>query len=946
MNLYPLVVVIDLETTGADPFRDRIIEVGALVLHNGVPGETFDQLVNPGVTLSTQIIRITGITPDMLEGARSQEEVLEEFLAFLPPDAMCIAHNATFDRQFLRQATHERFRHTVMDTVELSRICFPALPSHSLTVLAEIFGVVSDKPAHRALADCEVLAGVWKHLLAKAATIPLPALGEMNRLLEVNPRHPYRDFFQRLAAEQLSHTLGGDGDFRQLFTVLAPGEPRPPRLAEPQLLDRQMVQDWFGPGGEFSRVFPGYENRSGQAEMAVRVADAFNQGSHLMVEAGTGIGKSLAYLAPALSFALANHTPVVVSTNTKNLQAQLFDKDLPLIRKALGMEFRATLLKGRRNYLCLRKLLYLLDQVEAELDQDERMRLLNIIPWSVWTENGDIGENIVAGRPHFAPLWGKLSSSGDECLGRRCGQNRICFLRKARAEAQAADLVVANHSLVMADLNSHLPTLPDYQQLIFDEAHNVEDAVTNQFTVELTHNAFTIPLQRLHRAGRKTPTGLLSGIAAGLAGSTLPEGFAGSAGEVIESTREAVYRALQKVEPFFLTLEAVLANRKTGQSARYTALDKRPDLWAEVEKSRIALFVEIAAILHGLEALVTLIQELDDGSLPYQMEHGRELSAAVQGLRELTNDTVFVLDAASPDYVYWLERTGQKAGYVRAVAAPVAVGALLYEQLYQKKDSVVFCSATLTVKGKFDFMAQRLGVSLINKERLVTFNAGTPYDYHRQCLVLVPVFLPEPGEKDGSYAEELGYFLSDVYRRTEGRGMALFTSYEMLSRVSDIMEGEFLGEGINLLTQGRSGSRESITAIFRRGNRSVLLGTHSFWEGVDIVGDALSCLAIARLPFGVQTDPVVAARCEQVEREGGNAFTDYSLPSAVIRFRQGFGRLIRSREDRGVAIIADRRVAVKRYGQWFRDSLPTQMENFTDRESLLDAIGMFLGNRG
>ena len=276
------------------------------------------------------------------------------------------------------------------------------------------------------------------------------------------------------------------------------------------------------------------------------------------------------------------------------------------------------------------------------------------------------------------------------------------------------------------------------------------------------------------------------------------------------------------------------------------------------------------------------------------------------------------------------------------MAAPVEGGPLLFDQLYQRKRSVVFCSATLTVKNRFDFLARRLGISLIPPERLSSFNAGTPYDYRRQCLVVAPVFLPEPGTKDGDYARDLAVFLSEVFRRTQGRGMALFTSYDMLSRAADILEEELLGDGIGLLAQGRSGSRENITAIFKRGNRSVLLGTHSFWEGVDVAGDALSCLAIARLPFGVQADPIIEARCEKVEADGGNAFMDYSLPSAVIRFRQGFGRLIRSRTDRGVAIVADRRVIVKRYGQWFRDSLPVGTEAYSDREKLLDDIEDFL----
>lgn len=945
--MYPVVVAVDLETTGADPYKDKIIEVGALIIENGVPAGEFSELVDPGMPLSPGIIKLTGITPSMLQGARDQDAVLADFLEFLPDNALCIAHNAAFDRQFLRIATQDRFRHPVLDTVELSRICFPNLPSHSLAVLSETFGFTNEKNSHRALADCETLAQLWDMILEKAREIPLAAIGEMNRLLATNQRHPYREFFAKLGQEKLSEGLGQEAEFANLFKQRKPFTLRDPIDGEGEFnpIDENEVANWYAPDGAFARAFPGYENRPGQMEMAEKVTDALNTGRHLMVEAGTGIGKSLAYLAPVLKFAVDNQTPVVVSTNTKNLQSQLFDKDLPLLRKALNIDFRAALLKGRRNYLCVRKLLYLMDQMETELDGEDRMRLLNILPWSVWTQTGDISENIVAGRPHFSPLWSKLSTVGDECLGRACKRFRTCFLWRARAEAQTADLVVANHSLVFAEIGAKSPALPDYRHLVFDEAHNLEDAATNHLAVELTATRITTPLNRLHRGGRKGATGLMSAMEKAFAaiGGTNPE-VSEMALRRIDDIREAVNRTHTEVAPFFQALDGALSSRKQGESARYRADDKRPAVWEPVEKTQRDLFSILAEVIHGAEGLSGLIRELDESAISYQSEFLRDLEASAAWMREVTEDATFVLQAASNDYVYWLERSGSKVGQVRAVAAPIATGPLLFDQLYQRKRSVTFCSATMTVKNRFDFLAKRLGISLIPPERLLTFNAGTPYNYRRQCFVAAPVFLPEPGNRDGDYASELAKFLCEVYRRTEGRGMALFTSYDMLTRVADVLEKEFVGDGINLLAQGRSGSRENITAIFKRGNRSVLLGTHSFWEGVDVQGDALSCLTIARLPFGVQTDPIIEARCEKVETDGGNAFMEYSLPSAVIRFRQGFGRLIRSTTDRGVAIIADRRVAVKRYGQWFRDSIPVQTQNYSDREKLLDDIEDFLCN--
>ena len=941
--MYPLVAAIDLETTGPDPCKDRIIEVGAIILEDGVPAGEFSELVNPERPLAAGIVKLTGITPSMLAGARDQASVLEEFLSFLPDGALCIAHNASFDRQFLRAAAKDRFSHTVLDTVELARICFPELPSHSLAVLSETLDLKSGKSAHRALADCELLAQLWLALLDKAREIPLAALGEMGRLLASNPRHPYRDFFARLAADRISAGLGEATDLAALFRVRKPFQLRQPfdEDAEPVPVEAAEVESWFAAGGALARAFPGYESRSGQVEMAIQAARAFSEGRHLMVEAGTGIGKSLAYLAPAIRFALANQVPVVVSTNTKNLQSQLFEKDLPLLGKALGLDFKAALLKGRRNYLCLRKFFYALEQMDAELDGEDRMRLLNIVPWAVWTGTGDISENIVAGRPHFAPLWSRLTTIGDDCLGRSCRRFRQCFLWKARAAAQEADLVVANHSLIFAELGSKSPALPEYRHLVFDEAHNLEDAATSHLSVELTQNRIVNAMNRLHRPGRRGATGLAAGLEKSFAAARPPE-FADAALRLVDDVRAAVMAVNDELPNFFLALDDALAARKAGDSARFRADDKRQSVWEPVAKAERTLFSALAGALRSLDGLSGLIRELDDGTIPYQAEFLRDIEAAAAWIREITEDASFILEAAGDGYVHWLERIGSKRGLVRAVAAPVEVGPLLFDQLYQRKRSVVFCSATLTVRNRFDFLARRLGVSLIPPERLSSFNAGTPYDYRRQCLAAAPVFLPEPGSKEGDYARELSVFLSEAFRRTRGRGMALFTSYDMLTRASDVMEEELLGDGISLLTQGRSGSRENITAIFKRGNRSVLLGTHSFWEGVDVIGDALSCLVIARLPFGVWTDPIIEARCEKVEADGGNAFMDYSLPSAVIRFRQGFGRLIRSRSDRGVVVVADRRVIVKRYGQWFRDSLPVATEVYSDRGKLLDDIEDFL----
>lgn len=948
--MYKTVIALDLETTGADPYSDEIIEIGAAVYEDGCVIDTFDELVATGRTLRPGIISLTGITPAMLADARPRETVLDDFLAWLPAGTLCLAHNASFDRTFLRNATKDRFSATVLDTVGLSRICFPELPSHSLSFLCEALHLPQDG-AHRALSDCTTLLGLWEAILQRARALPLPVVAEINYLLATHRTHPFRDFFQRLEAELHTSRFGKtDG---RLDAVLGASVPRvvPPLPLEDkedwQTLDPGEVADAFSETGTLSRSLERFESRPGQMDMARNVTLAFNTRTHLMVEAGTGTGKSMAYLIPAVLWSLRNRVPVVVSTNTKNLQTQLFEKDIPLIRRALGVEFKSALIKGRGNYICLRKLHYLIRQCDQELEPDERLQMATVLSWVSQTTTGDISECIITGRPGFGALWMKMGTSSEECLGKACPQQGRCFLAAARAQALAADVIVANHSLVFSELNMKSPTLPPYRQIVFDEAHNLEDAATRHLSVELSQTRFTFALGRIYRAGRrKSSSGLVRSLQAQLTSDacTADPELVTMAQDRAHAIPEMVLAVGAQAQNFFLELEGVLDAADEGGSVRFCPERKRESVWVPITEAKTLLGESVALLMRELERLLQDLREMEPGSVPYLRDLQRDTEASVGRLREMMEDLEFVLAADHEKYVYWVERIGGNKTGARAWAAPTSVGDLLYDQVYARRDSVIFCSATLSVRGSFQFLGHRLGTDRIGEDALTTLDVGTPFDYARQCQVMAPIFLPEPGERGRDYAAELTQLLEEVFRRTRGRGMVLFTSYDMLRRVSTVLNDTLLPDGISVLSQGTSGSRENITALFKKDIHSVLLGTHSFWEGVDVVGETLSCLAIARLPFAVFTDPIHQARCEQVEAEGRNAFMHYSLPSAVIRFRQGFGRLIRHKSDRGIVIVADRRIVSKRYGNWFRDSIPAPMGTFPDRAAFLDAVSSFLGD--
>lgn len=945
--LYDTIVAIDLETTGADPYNDQIIEIGAAIYKDGKVTDTFSKLAKNEIEMSAPIIKLTGITPQMLEDQPPLENILDEFLTFLPEDAICIAHNASFERSFLTRATKNKFKNTVVDTVGLSRICFPELESHSLTCLCEFLKIKPDD-VHRALSDCETLLQVWQAIIEKLLTLPLAIVAEINFLLAVHNKHPYFELFRKLEAEIISTNFGKHtSKINEVYESLDIKMQPPEEVSDKEdwtRLDRGKIEWIFKEGGFLEKSFENFEPRPGQVDMAGEVVTAYNDSKHLLVEAGTGTGKSLAYLIPSVIWARENSVPVVISTNTKNLQAQLYEKDIPFVKETLGIDFKAAILKGRSNYLCLRKLFYVLRQAEHELDSEERMQLATVLSWSVWTKTGDISENIVSGRPGFFKTWAKMSCTGEECMARGCKQYNKCFLWKARLKALQAQVIIANHSLVFADLNATNPNLPPYAQIVFDEAHNLEDAATSHLSTEVSPLKFGIMTGRMVRKNRKKKnSGLIPSIIDKVKSARIEEELKNQLLDNAEKIPLLMEEAEAAGEHFFEEVEILLKTSKARSSLRYCPERKREQQWEGVDHAKKEMCAALAGVMHTAGNLQDDIKDCDEDLLEYKREFSRDLIAAIQSIKEFTEDVEFVLEAGNNEYVYWIERASNKPGNVKLIGAPISVGQLLHDQLYAKRRSIIFCSATMSVKNNFKFLKKRLGINLVDKDRLTEFDAGTPFDFPKQCQVMVPSFLPEPGERGKDYSTELAELMAEVFRRTNGRGMTLFTSYEMLRRSYEILNERFLGEGIEILAQGMSGSRKNITSIFKRDIHSVLLGTHSFWEGVDVVGEALSCLSIARLPFGVFTDPLIEARCEQTESEGENAFMNFSLPSAVIRFRQGFGRLIRHKSDRGIVIIADRRIIAKRYGKMFQDSIPCPTNVYNDKEKMLEDIADFLG---
>ena len=709
----------------------------------------------------------------------------------------------------------------------------------------------------------------------------------------------------------------------------------------------------------------GYEERSGQIDMLRAIVRAFNNREHLMIEAGTGVGKSLAYLIPSILWSSLNDTTVIVSTATRNLQSQLIHADIPKALKVLDEEarqkFKVALLKGRNNYVCLREVGEFFSSGYWTMSEDEKEEMPRFIDWLMTTPDGDL-DSYEDGLPRSL-----LVCPGEECGGRRCPFYSRCFVYRARKAAMEANLVVANHALVLADAtNPGGGILPPYGRLVLDEAHNLEDVATEYMSQEFSMVALTRILNRLQRRGRgrrMRPGGVLSGIDHQLQKGILSDlAVAQKVGKLLKDASSLIVRVVNAAEEVVDVAERLLGPVKgkgvhelvryrvqeiEGVRTRQFSAHGIFKTYEDEDWSEAALFDAQMRFEEVVSKLVVTLHDLRDtlndsapaGEFNYCADSAVQVGGVAESLIEFVNEANFVLSGAKETHAYWIEKVPQvkRAAYVRLVAAPLSVAEELHKCLYDVKDSVVLSSATLRVGNDFKYMIRRLGC----KERFTSLVAASPFNYLEQALVLAEDYLPDPAVDMNGYAQALAGMMKDLFVKTAGRALVLFTSYEMMQRVAVQARGALSAAGFELIVQGEGMSREAMTRALKENGRVVLFGAQSFWEGVDVAGEALSCVILARLPFAQVGDPIVEARSEKIAREGGSAFRDYSLPEAVIRFRQGFGRLIRTRRDRGVVVITDPRLVTKSYGAVFRRSLPTSVHTVTDKNDLLGRVDAF-----
>ena len=903
-------VSLDLETTGLDQGRDTIIEVGAVKFQGDHVIDTFQTFVNPGRSIPEFIQRLTNIKPSQVARAPFFNSIADELANFIEAYPV-IGHNVMFDLGFL--ASHDlQLANTAYDTWDLASALLPHSPQYSLGYLSQYFKV-SHHNQHRALADAKATHHVFLELLHRAEQLDA---GLLAHLVNLSTRSRW-SIAPLLSGLQHNRTDGGGPttfgltglDMDNLSTRLVRPEKRWSDN-NPSSLDEDKIANLLSTGGPFAQTFSGFEQRPQQEEMLAGVTRAIYRSHHLAVEGGTGVGKSIAYLLPAVLFAVSQGQRVVISTNTINLQEQLLRKDIPALLEVLEQAglvekdmVKAALLKGRSNYLCLHRWNYLARGENLSVD-DARL-LSKTAVWLQDTDTGDRGEINLSGRDQFT--WGHVSAGEKTwCPGLRDGGP--CFLRSARERADQAHIVVVNHALLLSDLVRGGSLIPDYQYLVVDEAHHLEDEATRQLGFSILHDRLE---ESTDLQGRLTTQVRQALVAEDLSSVVRQEGDrAVSEAETSVAALRDFWARLWASGERFLDAQKEENSDDRSQILIDSQVRHRQS-WEDLALAWENLEVRM---LQAVQTLSRLQRFLDSTTLPSASDQpalAMESGNILDNLEELRGQLGSILGSPDEEMIHWMARGGSDDN-ISLHAAPLDVGATLAKQLYDRKECVVMTSATLSTEDNFDYFRRRTGLPEDSEELVV----GSPFDYQKAALLLIPDDMPPPNA-DG-YVEAISRVLVELGKALGGRTMALFTSYAALRGVANRVRAPLQVEGIQVLAQSIDGRPQQLIARFSDDPRSVLLGTASFWEGVDLPSGVLKALVLTRLPFQVPTDPVVRARSEQY----ADPFKEFSIPQAVLRFRQGIGRLIRNKGDKGAIVVLDRRITGRSYGRSFIKSIP------------------------
>ncbi len=887
MSKIPSFVAIDLETTGLDFEKDEIIEVALVRFENGVPGESVDYLVKPvSAGLRPFIENLTGIYKNDLEGAEPFSAVAARIFNFIG-DLPIVAHNANFDSKFLKQ-TFEKVgvsfdNHPVWDSLTVSRIAYQDIPNHRLDTLVQELNIPRSR-AHRALPDADACGRLFVMALEKIQ-------GTDPWLVEALSRVAVGSDWS-----MVWNLNGGEVSLPQYKLPAVPLEDVREKSKAPR------VSEFFKDGGLLARKMENFKVRHNQQDFASVVERNMHKGGLCVLEAPTGSGKSLAYLVSAANKAVAGER-VVISTATRALQEQLWNHDIPMIADLYEGKLKPAILKGRENYLCLRKFEEILNGSERLLLPEERDSFMAIVPWVFETTSGDVNECTSFSQGRNRVLWSKMASSAKSCLGEKCPHYDKCPALAAKRRAMNANLLLVNHSLFLADMSLDFALLPLYEHIVFDEAHRLPE-ISNQ---ALGRSVSFFGLRNVIKTmvpSRNKQDGLMAQLTALIPVESV---------ELLEASAnltEALSETEKTLHRFFMKIGKKLTKQKPSKNGfTYTS-----GILAEYDADPSGFLDQVAKSEKLADQLIASVNAtLKDGRVSGIVS---DLAGRMTEIARFVSDFEFVTKAGRENWVFFMEEPFNPHT-IKLHAYPLNSSVTWKEKFYPWIKSATFTSATLAVQGDLAYFVQKMGMDSLGESKrpfLRVYNEVFNKDERRK--VMVAKYLPKPSVSV-EYNEAMIATLVDVLPDVAENTMVLFTSISSMMKAQAALAPVFAQRNKLLLCQHVDGALDGLVAMFRRERGACLLGCQSLWEGVDFPGDALKLLVITKLPFPNPVEPLVAGVTAKMKEEGKNSFKDYFVPEAYMELRQGLGRLLRSEEDSGKVLIMDNRVVTEAYGKTF-----------------------------
>ncbi|MFC4322684.1 ATP-dependent DNA helicase DinG [Litchfieldia salsa] len=921
-------VVIDIETTGNSPKKgDRIIQFAAVVIIDGEIVERFSSFINPNRKIPTFIEQLTGISNEIVEHAPDFKMIAPEIVSMLE-DSYFVAHNVPFDLSFLQTELENHgfptFSGPTIDTVELSRIMMPTIDSYKLSYLAGNLELSHIQP-HRADSDAEVTAELLLRILDKLNDLPLVTC---QKLLSLS--RGLKSDLDLIIGERIEKKISKINNDDLLFDIFR-------GIA----LKKENVETVIRTKGINYEEFKKYnvENNNGitfrpeQIEMMDFVTYIQETNQHGLIEGGTGIGKTLAYLIPSILLALNKDKPVIVSTNTIQLQQQLLENDIPLVSRLLPIPFTYALLKGKTHYLSLRKF----EQSLYELDNnyDTVLTKCQILVWLTETTTADVEEiNLPSGGQLF---WARINIDSTYTVIKDDPWQSRCFYEKAKERAKQSNIVITNHALLLSDLTSEKELLPDYEFVVIDEGHHIEQIASKHFGERINYLQIIGILSQL---GTLDNNQLIAKSAK----------IFRTIGEDIRtfSQIDTLLRELKvNIDELFSLIKSYVIETSSKVETNRISYQFRSKLeqgheWEVIRDALSSIMIIGDQLKKIVDAQMHVVNQNSHMITPFQQGTVADYYTAIRRFIGLLNNLNSLL-FEEREGVTWFEGDWKGAKNATTIySQPIDVSELLADKFFTHKKSVLLTSATLTVRDSFGYMIDKLGLKDFQP---LTLKLNSPFDFKSQAVIMIPNDLPDLNNKnnDSEFVEALSKHLIEIVLVTKGRMLVLFTSTDMLKKSYHLLKQSTHLNEYMIIAQGISGgSKAKLTKNFKAFDKSILLGTNSFWEGVDITGDQLTTVVIVRLPFTPPNEPLYKAKSEKVEKLGGNSFTELALPEAVMRFKQGFGRLIRTEKDKGIVFVMDQRITTTHYGKQFLSSLPevTVIENQLD--VLLEKVDKWL----